>query len=117
VRANSLLTNREFVRPDGEFIRPNRDAAYFDVGSSNLFGRASFVGCDSEAYRTGFIILSLCGGIRFAIPPYALNEGSDPSTEAVPRPFESAIEGSPAALAARSARPNLTHSGLPGQKR
>ena len=81
------------------------------------FGRASFVGCDSEAYRTGFIILSLCGGIRFAIPPHALNEGSDPSTEAVPRPFESAIEGSPAALAARSARPNLTHSGLPGQKR
>jgi len=35
-------------------------------------GRASFAGCDSEAYRTGFNSLSICGGIRFAIPPYAL---------------------------------------------
>jgi hypothetical protein len=43
--------------------------------------------------------------------PGAPSEGSDPHTEAVLRAFESAIEGSPAALAARSAQPNLTHTG------
>jgi hypothetical protein len=40
--------------------------------------------------------------------PKPLGEGIDTHTEAVPRPSESAVEGSSAALAAGSARPNLT---------
>ena len=40
------------------------------------------------------------------------NDRSDPHTQAVPRPSESAVEGSPAATDARSARPNLTEGDI-----
>jgi hypothetical protein len=38
-------------------------------------------------------------------------DGGDCQSDAVPRPFKSAVEKPPAALAARSGGPSLTHSG------